>query len=610
MIEERLEPFPTAPPKATPTRIIPFLWACSKGARGYLALLALFSASVSIYEAWLFAFLGQVVDYLSEWQTESVSAQETHILWTIGIVLVVSIGLIAARTIIQHQILAINLPLRLRWNFHRLMLEQSLSFFADEFAGRVTAKVMQTALAVREVLFTFSEIVLGIGIYFVTIIALAGAFDRSLMLPFIGWIILYGLMVRYFIPKLGKVSKDQAHARSSMTGRVTDAYSNITTVKLFSHTNREAHFARAAMEEFKNTGYKQMRLVSQFEITNQILVVGLILSAGGYALHLWHTGAVGPGAVAAVTAMALRVNGMSHWIMWQMTSLFEAIGTVHDGISIFSRTTKVQDDPNAASLNITKGEVVFENISFNYNGNRQVFDGLSLKVNAGEKIGLVGRSGSGKSTLVNLLLRFYDVESGRICIDGQNISHVTQDSLRQAIGMVTQDTSLLHRSIRDNIAYGRPEASDTDIQAAAMHAQADDFIQRLHDSKGRTGYDTHVGERGTKLSGGQRQRIAIARVMLKNAPILLLDEATSALDSEVEVAIQESLTEMMQGKTVIAIAHRLSTIAAMDRLIVLDQGRIIEQGTHAELLQKNGVYARLWQHQSGGFLGQDDETNT
>jgi len=605
-IEHLLDPFPAESPAVAPQGLLRFLWACSRGARGYLALLALFSASVSIYEAWLFAFLGQVVDFLADWQSGTISAQETRILWTIGIVLVASIGLVAARTIIQHQILAINLPLRLRWNFHRLMLQQSLSFFADEFAGRVTTKVMQTALAVREVLFTFSEIVLGIGIYFVTIIALAGGFDLQLMLPFIAWIVLYGMTMWYFVPRLGKVSQEQAHARSSMTGRVTDAYANITTVKLFSHTNREAHFARAAMEEFKNTGYSQMRLVSQFEIANQILVVGLILSAAGYALYLWHAGTIGPGAVAAVTAMALRVNGMSHWIMWQMTSLFEAIGTVQDGIATFSRKVKVQDRPDATTLQITQGEVVFDQISFNYNGKRQVLDGLSLTVKPGEKIGLVGRSGAGKSTLVNLLLRFYDVDAGRICIDGQNIAHVTQDSLRQAIGMVTQDTSLLHRSIRDNIAYGLPDASDADIQAAAMHAQANDFIQRLSDPQGRTGYDTQVGERGAKLSGGQRQRIAIARVMLKNAPILLLDEATSALDSEVEAAIQESLSEMMQGKTVIAIAHRLSTIAAMDRLIVMDEGRIIEQGSHAELLQLNGVYARLWQHQSGGFLGLDD----
>jgi len=609
--ERLLDPFPPEEAPLPPKGLISFLWACTQGSRRYLAMLALLSASVSIYEAWLFAFLGQVVDLLSAWQVgEPASAQERGALWAIGIVLLASIVLVALRTMVQHQALAINLPLRLRWDFHRLMLRQSLSFFSDEFAGRVTTKVMQTALAVREVLMTFLEIVLGIGVYFITIIALAGGFDTRLMLPFIGWILLYGLAMLYFVPRLGKVGQEQAHARSSMTGRVTDAYSNITTVKLFSHTRREAHFARAAMEDFKETGFRQMRLVSQFEIVNQILVAALIFAAGGYALSLWHGGEVGVGAVAAVTAMALRVNGMSHWIMWQMASLFENIGTVQDGIATLSRVAKVQDAPDATALKVERGEVEFDQVFFNYNGERQVLDGLSLTVRPGEKIGLVGRSGAGKSTLINLLLRFYDLDSGQIRIDGQDISRVTQDSLRSAIGMVTQDTSLLHRSIRDNIAYGRPDAGEAEIREAAVHAQADDFVRQLSDPQGRSGYDTLVGERGVKLSGGQRQRIAIARVMLKNAPILLLDEATSALDSEVEVAIQESLDEMMEGKTVIAIAHRLSTIAAMDRLIVMDQGRIIEQGSHAELLKSNGVYARLWRHQSGGFLGQEEADET
>ncbi|MNS49139.1 putative multidrug export ATP-binding/permease protein [compost metagenome] len=566
------------------------------------------SAAVSIYEAWLFAFLGQIVDLLGVWHAgQPASAHERQVLWGIGLVLLASIVLVSLRTVVQHQILAINLPLRLRWDFHRMMLRQSLSFFSDEFAGRVTTKVMQTALAVREVLLTFCEIVLGIAVYFFAIVALAGGFDWRLMMPFIAWMLLYGLTMMYFVPRLGKVGKEQAHARSSMTGRVTDAYTNITTVKLFSHTNREARFARAAMEDFKETGYRQMRLVSQFEIFNQVLATSLIFSAGGYALWLWHGSEIGTGAVAAVTAMALRVNGMSHWIMWQMTSLFENIGTVQDGIGTLTHPPKVQDAPDAVALRVTRGEVEFDNVFFNYNNERQVLDGLSLTVRPGEKIGLVGRSGAGKSTLINLLLRFYDVDRGTIRIDGQDISRVTQDSLRSAIGMVTQDTSLLHRSICDNISYGRPDADPAEVRAAAARAQADDFIQQLSDSHGNKSYDTLVGERGVKLSGGQRQRIAIARVMLKNAPILLLDEATSALDSEVEAAIQESLDEVMQGKTVIAIAHRLSTIAAMDRLIVMDQGRIIEAGSHAELLNKGGVYARLWRHQSGGFLAEELE---
>ncbi len=604
--ERQLDPFPPDEAPPPPEGLARFIWACTRGARGYVLALAVLSACVSIYEAWLFSFLGQVVDLLSTWQANGkVGAPEASVLWGIAIVLLTSIGLVALRTMVQHQVLAINLPLRLRWDFHRLMLRQSLSFFSDEFSGRVTTKVMQTALAVREVLFTVIEIAPGIGVYFIAIIALAGGFDVRLMLPFIVWVVMFGLAMRYFVPRLGKVGQEQAHARSSMTGRISDAYTNITTVKLFSYTKREAHFARGAMEDFKNTGFRQMRLVSQFEIVNQALVVLLILGAGGYALWLWHQGEVGTGAVAAITAMALRINGMSHWIMWQMTSLFENIGTVQDGISTLTQGPKVKDAPGATVLETRGGAVDFANVSFNYNGERQVLDGLDLSIRAGEKIGLVGRSGAGKSTLINLLLRFYDVDSGEIRIDGQNIAHVSQDSLRSAIGMVTQDTSLLHRTIRENIAYGRPDATDADVYQAAMDAQADGFIRQLSDRQGHTGYDTLVGERGIKLSGGQRQRIAIARVMLKNAPILLLDEATSALDSEVEVAIQESLDEMMQGKTVIAIAHRLSTIAAMDRLIVMDNGQIVEQGTHGQLLEKNGTYARLWRHQSGGFLGED-----
>ncbi|KMJ52230.1 multidrug ABC transporter ATP-binding protein, partial [Vogesella sp. EB] len=390
-----------------------------------------------------------------------------------------------------------------------------------------------------------------------------------------------------------------------------DAYTNIATVKLFSHGQREAGFARGAMQEFLHTAYRQMRLVSGFEIVNHLLSMLLIASTAGATLWLWTRGAVGVGAVAAATAMALRLNGISHWIMWEMSSLFEHIGTVQDGINTLSRAVAIKDAPQAQPLKVGRGEVRFEQVSFSYGGTRTVIDELSLTIRPGEKIGLVGRSGAGKSTIVNLLLRFYDVESGRILIDGQDVAQVTQDSLRAQVGMVTQDTSLLHRSVRDNLLYGRNDASDAQMIAAAERAEAHEFIQTLTDPKGRSGYDAHVGERGVKLSGGQRQRVAIARVMLKDAPILLLDEATSALDSEVEAAIQRSLYRLMEGKTVVAIAHRLSTIAAMDRLIVLDKGRIVEEGDHASLLARGGLYARLWAHQSGGFLGEeaeDDET--
>jgi ATP-binding cassette subfamily B multidrug efflux pump len=407
------------------------------------------------------------------------------------------------------------------------------------------------------------------------------------------------------VPRLGRVAREQADARSLMTGRITDAYTNIATVKLFSHARREAGFARGAMQEFLGTVHTQMRLVTAFEIVNHALSMALIACSAGMTLWLWTEGRVGVGAVAASTAMALRLNGISHWVMWEMAALFEYIGTVQDGINTLARVHAVVDRPDARPLVVTRGEIRFDHVTFAYGGAAPVIDDLSLTIRPGEKIGLVGRSGAGKSTIVNLLLRFYDAERGHILIDGQDIAHCTQESLRAQIGMVTQDTSLLHRSVRDNILYGRPDADDAGMIAAARKAEADGFIEGLADVKGRLGYDAHVGERGVKLSGGQRQRIAIARVMLKDAPILLLDEATSALDSEVEAAIQQSLYRLMEGKTVVAIAHRLSTIAAMDRLIVLDHGRIVEEGTHRQLLARGGLYARLWAHQSGGFLGDE-----
>lgn len=607
LFEKLLHPYPEAEPGQLPKTFFSFVWACTAGLRGYIVMLALLSASVSAWEAWLFAVLGRVVDWLTVTEPATLWARERGTIVAFAFLLVASILLVGLHTFVKHQTLAINFPLRLRWNFHRMMLGQSLSFYADEFAGRITTKVMQTALAVRDMIFTSSEVVIGIGVYFLTLVVLAGSFDRRLMLPFLVWLCFYGVSCWYFVPRLGRVGKAQADARAMMTGRITDAYTNISTVKLFSHTQREAGFARQAMTDFMTTGYRQMRLVSSFEIVNHTLVVALIAASGGYSVWLWSQGQVGPGAVAAVTAMTLRVSSMSHWIMWEMASLFESIGTIQDGIATLTRPRQVLDRPDAKALQVPRGEVRFEQVRFGYGKPKPVIDDFTLTIRPGEKVGLIGRSGAGKSTLVNLLLRFYDVDGGRILVDGQDIAAVTQDSLRANIGMVTQDTSLLHRSVRDNIAYGRPTASEEEIVRAAKRAQAHAFIENLSDLQGRKGYDAHVGERGVKLSGGQRQRVAIARVMLKDAPILLLDEATSALDSEVELAIQASLTELMQGKTVIAIAHRLSTIAALDRLIVMDQGRIVEEGTHRSLLAEGGLYARLWSHQSGGFLGESVE---
>ena len=602
--EGLVEPYPQTDPPQPPAQFFAFLWQCTKGLRRYLLLVALFTAAIGAFEALLFSMMAHVVDLLGTVKPSELWLGHGHTLTLLAGVLLASVLFAALQALFKYQGLFGNFPMRLRWNFHRLMLAQSMSFYQDEFAGRIATKVMQTSLAVRDTWLIFTDILVYVVIYFVTLIAVLGAFDGWLVVPFLGWLGLYAVTLWVFVPRLGFVAQKQADARSLMTGRITDAYTNIATVKLFSHSQREAQFARGAMQEFMSTAYGQMRLVTAFETVNQMLSVLLIAATAYAGLTLWTQGAVGVGAVAAATAMAFRLNGISHWVMWEMATLFEHIGTVQDGIATLSKAKAVVDKPGAQPLRVPRGEVRFEQVVFAYGGARKIVDGLSFTITPGQKIGLVGRSGAGKSTVVNLLLRLYDLEGGRILIDGQDIAGVTQESLRRHVGMVTQDISLLHRSVRDNIVYGRPDATDAEMLRAAERAEAHDFIGGLSDAKGRHAYDAHVGERGVKLSGGQRQRVAIARVMLKDAPILLLDEATSALDSEVEAAIQQSLYRLMEGKTVVAIAHRLSTIMAMDRLIVMDQGRIVETGSHAELLAADGIYARLWAHQSGGFLGE------
>jgi ATP-binding cassette subfamily B multidrug efflux pump len=461
---------------------------------------------------------------------------------------------------------------------------------------------MQTALAVRETVMKLLDVFVYVAVYFVTMIAMVASADWRLAIPLAVWLLVYVSLIRYFVPRLKDISEKQADARSMMTGRIVDSYTNIATVKMFSHAGREETYARDSMENFLDTVHPQMRLVTQFQTLvyfNNCLAVFVV---AGLSVGFWLGNIVSVGSIAMAVGLALRLNGMSQWIMWEVSGLFENIGTVYDGMSMLTKRQDVVDRPGAPPLKTTRGEIVFDRVKFHYGKEGGVIDDFSLRVAPGEKIGLVGRSGAGKSTLVNLLLRFYDVEGGAITIDGQNVSEVTQESLRAEIGVVTQDTSLLHRTIRENIAYGRPGAAEEEIVEAARRANALDFIEALEDQNGRRAFDAHVGERGVRLSGGQRQRIAIARIFLKDAPILVLDEATSALDSEVEAAIQENLFDLMRGKTVIAIAHRLSTIAQLDRLIVLDRGRIIETGPHAELVRAGGLYADLWSRQSGGFI--------
>jgi ATP-binding cassette subfamily B multidrug efflux pump len=607
--ERLVDPYPEQSPSAPPPGFFAFLWLCADGLRGHLLAVTLFTAGIAAAEAMLFSLMASLVDWLSKLKPADIWAKPQPVLWVLLAVLLASVVLATAQALTKYQALFGNFPMRLRWIFHRRMLGQSLAFFGDEFAGRIATKVMQTALAVRDTWLIVVDILVYVAVYFGTLVAIVASFDAWLMLPFAAWLALYIVALRFFVPRLGQVAQAQADARSLMTGRITDAYTNIATVKLFAHGRREAQFAKAAMQDFMRTAYGQMRLVTAFEVINTLLSALLVGSTALLALWLWGGSLIGVGAVAAATAMAMRLNGISHWVMWEMASLFEHIGTVQDGLATLAKPQTVMDAPQATTLTVPRGELRFEAMRFAYPNGKVVIEALDLVIRPGEKIGLVGRSGAGKSTLVNLLLRLHDLGegNGRILIDGQDIRAVTQDSLRAAIGMVTQDTSLLHRSVADNILYGRPEATEAEMKQAAERAHADEFIAALSDPKGRTGYEAHVGERGVKLSGGQRQRVAIARVMLKDAPILLLDEATSALDSEVEAAIQQSLYTLMEGKTVVAIAHRLSTIAALDRLVVMDAGRVVEQGSHAELLAAGGIYARLWAHQSGGFLGMDTD---
>ncbi|RDV25648.1 ABC transporter ATP-binding protein [Alteromonas aestuariivivens] len=608
LFERLTQPFPKDAPTQPPQGLVAFCRYYTRGMWGVIAVVSLLSAMVAVMEVALFGFLGKLVDWFAEVDRSTFLADQQWTLVGMGLVVVVLIpGTILLRSLFSRQSLMGNYPMRIRWQAHRYLLGQSLSFFHNEFAGRVATKVMQTALSVRETVTKVLDLMVYISVYFVSMVVLIFSTDWRLAVPLLVWFVVYLGILRMLVPKLKAVSQRQADARSVMTGRIVDSYTNITTVKLFSHSRREADYARESMDGFLQTVYPQMRLVTILEFCVELSNALLIFSIGALSVYLWLNSIVGPGDIAVAISLCLRLNGMSHWIMWEVASLFENLGTVQDGINTLSQPVEVKDKANSTALTVAGGGIEFDAVRFAYLGNDShpidVFNNLNLTIKPGEKVGLVGRSGAGKSTLVNLLLRFYNTNSGTIRIDGQDISQVPQEQLRSLISMVTQDTSLMHRSVRDNIIYGRTDATDEEMIAAAKQAEAHEFILSLSDSAGRTGYDAHVGERGVKLSGGQRQRIAIARVLLKDAPILVLDEATSALDSEVEAAIQDCLNTVMENKTVLAIAHRLSTIAQMDRLLVLDKGRIVEAGTHAELVAKNGIYAKLWAHQTGGFIG-------
>ena len=607
--ERGINPFPPEDAGKPPDTVYAFCRFYTKGLEPWLILMALLTAILAVAEALLFGVLGKVVDWLALSDPETFLEQSWLSLVAMTVFLLGLFPVLtAAHSLVLQQTLYGNFPMRVRWMMHRYLLKQSYAYFQNEFSGRIATKVMQTALAVREVVIKVLDVMIFVVVYLVTTMTLIAGADPILCLPLLGWIVLYGILQHHFIPQLRRISTRQADARSLMTGRIVDSYTNILTLKLFSNGGRESDYARQAMGEFLGTVHPQMRLVTALTVSLWTLNVLLIFSTTTLGINLWLQGTITPGAIAIVLSLAIRLTGMSHWIMWEFGNLFENIGVVQDGINSVSVEQTVVDEPDAKELQVKRGEIEFRNVGFSYRNpsnrdKKEVFNGLDLCIEAGEKVGIVGRSGAGKSSLVSLLMRFYDVQEGNIFIDGNNIAGAKQESLRKNIAFVTQDTSLLHRSVRENILFGKPDASESEMLEAAEQAQAHEFILGLKDVAGRVGYDAHVGERGVTLSGGQRQRIAIARVILKDAPILVLDEATSALDSEVEASIQENLGRLMRGKTVIAIAHRLSTISALDRLIVLDKGQIVEQGTHKQLIAMAGIYAQLWNHQSGGFLG-------
>ncbi|MEO0783079.1 MAG: ABC transporter ATP-binding protein [Pseudomonadota bacterium] len=588
-----------------PTRLWPFMREYLVPFKKVLIATAIMSILVASVEVWLIYYMGLVVDRLSGDPETVIQEYGLEFLLVAIFILILRPLFQAVDVALLNNAVLPNLGTLIRWRAHKHVLRQSVGWFENDFAGRIANRIMQTPPAAGDAVFQVFDAIAFSLAYVVGAVILLSDADPRLALPLVIWLVLYGCLVRWTLTRVGPASKASSDARSLVTGRVVDAYTNIHSVKLFAHHDSEIAYAKEAIEHTRKTFQKEMRIFTVMDLSlvtlNGLLIVGVV----GWAFLLWMQGTASVGAVAAATALTLRLNAMTGWIMWALSTFFRELGVVAEGMETIAQPIDLVDDKDAKPLKMGKGEIRIDHVSHHYGREAGGLDQIALTIKPGEKIGLVGRSGAGKSTLVKLLLRFYDVEKGRILIDDQNISRVTQESLRQQIGMVQQDSSLLHRSVRENILYGAPHATEDEMIAAAIKAEAHDFILDLEDPQGRTGYDAHVGERGVKLSGGQRQRITLARAVLKDAPILLLDEATSALDSEVEAAIQQTLYGMMEGKTVIAIAHRLSTIAQMDRIIVMDAGRIVEDGTHAELLNFGGLYASFWERQSGGFLHAD-----
>ena len=610
-LETRVDSFPEIEPQMPRASVWGFIRHYTRPFVPLLIVGLATSVAIAIIEVRLFAYLGRLVDVLSKADRANFWDQHKYELLFYGSLAIIIQPLLSGLgDSIENQGLRANFAMRTRWLGHRYMLRQSMEFFHNEFAGRVATKVLQAALGVRDVVMKLTQVISWVVVFIITAVASFIANDWRLAIPMLVWLVFYGFTMRYFVPRMGRLSEVQANMRSVVTGRIVDTYTNMPTVKLFAHASREDDYAKEGMTWMLQSVYDSMRVATKMNVALNTLNGALLTSTAALATWLWYTNAITVGAIAFSVGLVYRMLGMAHWMLWEIAGLFEDFGVVKDGVDVIARRQAVTDKPDALRLDVQQGRIALKDVHFNYGkpaGQNEIIHGLSLVIKPGEKVGLVGRSGAGKSTIANLLLRFYDLQSGAITIDNQNIADVTQESLRAAIGVVTQDTSLLHRSVRDNIRYGRPDADDDEIAAAADKAHASEFIANLVDPGGRKGMDAHVGERGVKLSGGQRQRVAIARVLLKNAPILILDEATSALDSEVEAAIQENLNLLMEGKTVIAVAHRLSTIAAMDRLVVMDKGQIVEEGTHAQLLKKRGgIYASLWARQSGGFLIPED----